>query len=168
MFGGHVFQQTVAIPMGTNCAPLLANLFLYQYEADFIQRIFKKNEKKLARSFNFTFRYTDDVLSPNNSRFVQPQVIKFTSCLPMVCGSLWVLTSSTTKTCRHDIHVAEKQPKVALNAINQIKSRFVDSIYPIELQIKDTTDTDRSASYLDLHLEIERGTVQNETLRQKR
>jgi hypothetical protein len=29
MFGGHVFQQTVAIPMGTNCAPLLANLFLY-------------------------------------------------------------------------------------------------------------------------------------------
>ena len=30
---------------------------------------------------------------------------------------------------------------------------FVDRIYPIELEIKDTTDTDRSASYLDLHLE---------------
>jgi hypothetical protein len=30
---------------------------------------------------------------------------------------------------------------------------FVDRIYPIELKIKDTTDTDRSASYLDLHLE---------------
>ena len=30
-----------------------------------------------------------------------------------------------------------------------------DRIYPIELEIKDTTDTDRSASYLDLHLEIE-------------
>jgi hypothetical protein len=28
-------------------------------------------------------------------------------------------------------------------------------IYPIELEIKDTTDTDRSASYLDLHLEID-------------
>jgi hypothetical protein len=34
---------------------------------------------------------------------------------------------------------------------------FVDRIYPIELEIKDTTDTDRSASYLDLHLEITRG-----------
>ena len=37
-------------------------------------------------------------------------------------------------------------------------SRFgeiVDRIYPIELEIKDTTDTDRSASYLDLHLEID-------------
>ena len=32
---------------------------------------------------------------------------------------------------------------------------FVDSIYTIELEIKDTTDTDRSASYLDLHLEID-------------
>ena len=36
---------------------------------------------------------------------------------------------------------------------------FVDRIYPIELEIKDTTETDISASYLDLHLEI---------LRQKR
>ena len=26
-FGGHVYQQTVGIPMGTNCAPLVADLF---------------------------------------------------------------------------------------------------------------------------------------------
>jgi hypothetical protein len=32
---------------------------------------------------------------------------------------------------------------------------FVDRIYPIELEIKDTTYTDRSASYLDLHLGID-------------
>ena len=97
------FQQTVGISMGTNCAPLLADLFLYSYEVDFIQGFFKKNEKKLARSFNFTFRYIDYVLSLNNSRF----------------------------------------------------GDFVDHIYPIELEIKDTTDTDRSASYLDLHLEVD-------------
>jgi len=29
----------------------------------------KKNEKKLAQTFNFTFRYIDDVLSLNNSKF---------------------------------------------------------------------------------------------------
>jgi hypothetical protein len=50
-------------------APLLANLFLYSYEGDFIQGLLKKNEKRLARSFNFTFRYIDDVLLLNNSRF---------------------------------------------------------------------------------------------------
>jgi hypothetical protein len=62
IFGGRVFQQKVSIPMGTNCAPLLADLFLYSYEADFIQGLLKKNEKKLARSFNITLRYIDDVL----------------------------------------------------------------------------------------------------------
>jgi hypothetical protein len=69
MFGGRGFQQTVGIPMGTNCFPLLADLFLYSYETDFIQGPLKKNEKKLARSFNFTFRYIDDILSLNNSSF---------------------------------------------------------------------------------------------------
>jgi hypothetical protein len=69
MFGGRGFQQTVGIPMSTICATLLADLFLYSYEADFIQGLLKKIEKKLARSFYFTFRYIDDVLSLNNSRF---------------------------------------------------------------------------------------------------
>ena len=43
MFGGRVFQQTVGISMAPNCAPLLAELFLYSYEADFIQGLLKKN-----------------------------------------------------------------------------------------------------------------------------
>jgi hypothetical protein len=69
MVGGRVFQQTVGIPMGTNCAHLLTDSFLYSYEAHFIQGIVKNNKKKLIRSFNFTFRYTDDVLLLNNSKF---------------------------------------------------------------------------------------------------
>ena len=72
IFGGGVFQQTVGIPMATRCAPLLADLFLYSYEADFIQGLLKKNEKKkllAVRSFNFTFCNIDDVLSLNNSSF---------------------------------------------------------------------------------------------------
>jgi hypothetical protein len=73
------------------------------FEADFIPRLLKKIEMKLARSFNFTFRYIDDVLSLNNSRF----------------------------------------------------GDFVDHIYSIELEIKDATYTNRSASYPDLHLEID-------------
>jgi hypothetical protein len=36
VFGGQVFQQSVGIPMGTNCAPLLADSFLYSYEAEFV------------------------------------------------------------------------------------------------------------------------------------
>jgi hypothetical protein len=55
--------------MGKNCTLLLVDLFLYSYEAAFVQVFLKKNEKKLARSFNLTFRYIDDVFSLNNSRF---------------------------------------------------------------------------------------------------
>ena len=62
-----------------------------------------KKEKKLAISVNFTFRYIDDVLSLNNS--------KFGDCV-------WC-------------------------------------IYPIGLEIKDITDTVKSASYIDLYLDID-------------
>lgn len=58
----------VGISIGTNCAPLPTDSFLYSHEADFIQGLVKKNEKKIARSFNVTFRYIDDVLSLNNFR----------------------------------------------------------------------------------------------------
>jgi len=45
-----------------NCAPLLADLFLHSYEAEFVQELLRKGEKKLAQSFNYMFRYIDDVL----------------------------------------------------------------------------------------------------------
>ena len=67
--------------MSTKCPPLLADLF----------------EKKLARSFNFTFCFIDNVLSLNNYRF----------------GDF------------------------------------------VELEVRNTTDTDRSVSYLDIHIEID-------------
>ena len=65
---GKVFSS-VGIPMGTHCAPLLVDLFLYSYEADFMQGLLKKSEKNPARYFNFTFRYIDDILSLNNFKF---------------------------------------------------------------------------------------------------
>ena len=54
--GGHVFKQTVGIPMGTNCAPLISDLFLHSYEADFIVDLIQSN-----RSFDLSFHYIDDI-----------------------------------------------------------------------------------------------------------
>ena len=34
-FGTKLYRQIVGIPMGTNCAPLVADLFLICYERDF-------------------------------------------------------------------------------------------------------------------------------------
>ena len=55
MFGVRVFQQTVKTSMGTKLCSPRADLFLYLCEAYFIQRLLKKNGKKLARSFRFIF-----------------------------------------------------------------------------------------------------------------
>ena len=47
--------------MGTNCVPLLADLFLYTYEAEIVQSLLKPGKKHLAQQFDFTYRYIDDV-----------------------------------------------------------------------------------------------------------
>jgi hypothetical protein len=65
----QVFQQSVGIPMGTSCAPLLADLFLYSYEAEFVQKLLHYKNKKLAVPFNHTYRYIDNVLSINDNKF---------------------------------------------------------------------------------------------------
>ena len=68
-FGGQLFRQTVGIPMGTNCAPLLDDLFLYSHENEFLNKLIKEGKRKLARKFNLSYRYTDDLISFNNKRF---------------------------------------------------------------------------------------------------
>jgi hypothetical protein len=65
--------------MGTNCAPLLADLFSYSYESEFLQNLVKDKKIHEARAFNFTYRYIDDVLSINNHRFAEFLEIKETT-----------------------------------------------------------------------------------------
>ena len=84
--------------MGTNCSFLLADLFLYSFEADLIH-----SQERRKEASPITFRYIDDVISLNNSGL----------------------------------------------------GDFVDRIYPIELEVKDITYTDRYVSYLDIQLEID-------------
>ena len=66
--GNRVFRQIVGIPMGTDCAPLLANMFLFYYEYKYIKELIRTN-LHLAMKFNYTFRYIDDLLTLNNDEF---------------------------------------------------------------------------------------------------
>ena len=67
-FGGKVFRQVIGIPMGTNSAPLLADLFLHTYEYEFIIKTMKGDITR-ALQFNKTFRYIDDLLCVNNDKW---------------------------------------------------------------------------------------------------
>ena len=103
VFAGKVFQQIVGVPMGTNCAPLSADLFLYSYMK---QNIYSVSSQPEGNSWHLgsTYRYIDDVLSINNPEF----------------------------------------------------KNYLSQMYPVELEIKDATESNTSVSYLDLRLTIGR------------
>ena len=43
-FGSKLYRQIVGIPMGTNCAPLVADLFLFCYERDLMLSLSDNNQ----------------------------------------------------------------------------------------------------------------------------
>ena len=96
-----VFKQAIGIPMGTDCAPLIADLFLFSFEFEFMKNLNRK-DVSVARKFNRTFRYIDDLLTLNNSSF----------------------------------------------------RNSIDQIYPPELELKRTTESLTTCSYLDLYLTL--------------
>ena len=83
---------------------LLADTFLYSYEAGFIQSLLSTGKKQLASRFILTYRSINDVLSKNIPEF----------------------------------------------------EIYLSQMYPAKLEIKDTTESITSASYLDLVLSIGR------------
>ena len=70
-FGSNLYRQIVGIPMGTNCAPLVADLFLFCYEIDFILSLSDNNQTDIIEAFNSTSRYLDDLLNIANQYFEQ-------------------------------------------------------------------------------------------------
>ena len=56
-FGTKLYRQIVGIPMGKNCAPLVADLFLYCYGRDFMDSLNRDNQADVIEAFNSTSRY---------------------------------------------------------------------------------------------------------------
>ena len=57
--------------MGTNSALLIADLFLFCYERDFMKSLSRENQADIIEAFNSTLRYLDDLLSIDNIYFEQ-------------------------------------------------------------------------------------------------
>ena len=68
-FGTKLYRQVVGIRMDTNCAPLVANLFLFCYERDFMMSLSDDNQADVIDTFNTTSRYLDDILNIDNVYF---------------------------------------------------------------------------------------------------
>ena len=68
-FGTKLYRQVVEIPMGTNCAPLVVDLFLFCYERDFVMSLSDAKQADGIDVFNSTSRYLDDILNITNVYF---------------------------------------------------------------------------------------------------
>ena len=68
-YGDAIYRQVIGIPMGTNCAPLIADLFLYCYERDFMLNLKPNTQGEIISAFNDTSRYLDDIFNIDNPYF---------------------------------------------------------------------------------------------------
>ena len=54
-FGTNLYRPVAVIPMGTNCAPQVADLFLFCYERDFMMSLSDDKQADVIDVFNTTF-----------------------------------------------------------------------------------------------------------------
>ena len=52
---GTPFSSVIGIPVGTNCAPLLADLFLYSYKSDFLDNMIRSGHRNLPDHLIYVF-----------------------------------------------------------------------------------------------------------------
>ena len=60
-FDNRLCRQIVGIPKGSYCAPLVADLFLFCYERNFMTSLSSDNQAYIIEAFNSTSRYLDEL-----------------------------------------------------------------------------------------------------------
>ena len=86
--------------MGTNCAPLVADLFSFCYERDFMLSLSENNQADVVEAFNSTSRYLDDLLYIDNPYFAQmvfskfyyrhsELIVQYNICLKIFCNKAY-------------------------------------------------------------------------------
>ena len=113
------------IPMGTNCDPLVADLFLFCYERDFMTPLSDVKQAEIIEAFKSTARYLNDLLNIDNLYFEG-------------------MVNKSTARYLNDL----------LNIDNPYFEGMVNRIYPTELQLNKAITSDTEVPFLDLHLSI--------------
>ena len=113
------------IPMDTNCAPLVADLFLFCYERDFMTSLSDVKQAEIIEAFKSTAGYLNDLLNIDNLYFEG-------------------MVNKSTARYLNDL----------LNIDNPYFEGMVNRIYPTELQLNKAITSDTEVPFLDLHLSI--------------
>ena len=66
-YHGLLYRQVIGVPMGTNCAPYLANIYLHHYEYEYLKSLVQQGDIQTAKDLANTFRYQDDCVALNDN-----------------------------------------------------------------------------------------------------
>ena len=112
--GQSIFRQEIGIPMGTNCAPLLANLYLFSLESRFLEQLYIKKDIDRANRFSKSFRFLDDDGSIDESKdeiYPEELILKKTNSIDTECNFL-------------DIHFEMNDEKQLVTSLYDKKDEF--------------------------------------------
>lgn len=112
-----VYRQVIGIPMGTDCAPFLANLYLYALEFKFLDKMTKENIS-LARKFSNSFRYIDDLLTFNNDDLMNKYM-----------NEIYPKELVLNKENKHDTHCTFLDIDIKIHTTNNTKNKIHTDIY---------------------------------------
>ena len=68
-YGTKLYIQIIGIPVSTNCAPHVADLFLFCFGRDFMKDLSSDNQTDVIKAFSSTSRYLDDLLNIDSPYF---------------------------------------------------------------------------------------------------
>ena len=121
-FGTNLCRQIVGIPMGTNCAPLVADLFLFCYERDFMTSLSDVKQAEIIEAFKSTSRYLDDLLNIDNPYFE-------------ACSKYGDLTSSVHTVNNFQCFVINKRMHVFVFGDHMLDWISYQLCYPLEIKL---------------------------------
>ena len=118
-FGTKLYRQTIGIPMGTNCVPLVADMFLFCYERDFLKSPFTWKSDWHYWGFQFNFKILWWFIMPPTSLLgsitllmhsmtLEPWMLLFWNFLygflmKKIADKLWPFEKIWMQSCRQNI-----------------------------------------------------------------
>ena len=70
-YQAQIYKQVIGIPMGTNAAPQIANVYLHVYEYEYIKLLIEKGDKESLKRLKDIFRYQNDLIAFNDFGLLQ-------------------------------------------------------------------------------------------------
>ena len=124
-FESKIFRQILGIPMGTNCAPYLANIFLHVFEYEYLSALISNGKSDIAQKLSYMLRYQDDCIIFNDDgefdnhyllMYPREMVLKNTNISAAKCSFL-DLTISVYRGLFHHISY-DKRDSFSFDVIN--------------------------------------------------